>query len=306
MKKNKKVEDASNSLDDFVVTTKPAVKKTTSLKKETKIMPIQSSPSLFSDESTNSNGDTNGSPPTPVFRGVEKDDMFDKLFAGPVKTNNAPKSGNSWEQSSSKEYHSAESTLEKDMDSSNGGTGLLFASFGKQNSIDERKAAAKCRKPRKGNFTKQNRNIDRLFSEDTLEFAVDAISALKIADIAAEKSNEDNNDSIDVFASPEPDHSAASKTRTPVIIQFSKSYLSPATESSLSPAIGLQATSTPTLGVKPMMNVSDHEFPKSPVAANEGARLVVPELVARKGGKNWRRSERRTTMVNSTIYVSCQ
>lgn len=255
-----------------------------------------------------------------------------RLFTEPVKTTYVPKNRPSWD--SSKDYFSAESSVERG-NSSNGG--LLFASFGNhapENDGNEALPAAEKKssrglepkpqkttsnKTRKASTTMKTRQklptaSDRLFSEDTLNYIAEDLDEFRI----------DGNDSVDVFSSPmpQPQDDKGAALETPVALTFTKSPLCnlspilvqkpPPTSSTVdkfSPLLCQKATSTPTLAgpAKPKgLSQQEAQNFKLPSLCYNVESRYVSEMIARKGGKNWRRSVKCTTPDRrGTVVCGC-
>ena len=214
---------------------------------------------------------------------------------GKGKSNPSPPS---W-VSSSKEYFSCDSSVEKENSSSLSEAGL-FSSFSQRLDLlgqDKDKPASasapknKTSEPRK---PKKKANVlavpvigkevgkDRGFSDETLNYVASGLGAISL--------NESSSASYDVFtspvvtATPVAGDQAMTKMAKGETIEEEEEETKEVEGPKFSPAIGqAQATSTPNL-VKVRLSVAESLL-QSPL--NIG---MASDLIHRKGGKRWRRS----------------
>ena len=213
---------------------------------------------------------------------------------GKGKSNPSPPS---W-VSSSKEYFSCDSSVEKENSSSLSEAGL-FSSFSQRLDLlgqDKDKPASasaaknKTSEPRK---PKKKANVlavpvigkkasDRGFSDETLNYVASGLGAISL--------NESSSASYDVFTSPVVTATpvgrdqAMTKMAKGETIEEEEEETKEVEGPKFSPAIGqAQATSTPNL-VKVRLSVAEALL-QSPL--NIG---MASDLIHRKGGKRWRRS----------------
>ena len=195
--------------------------------------------------------------------------------------------------SSSKEYFSCDSSVEKENSSSS--EAGLFSSFSQRLDLlgqDKDKpatASAKNKTSEQPRKPKKKANVlavpvigkktsDRGFSDETLNYVASGLGAISL--------NESASASYDVFTSPvvattTVDDQAMTKMAKGETIEEEETK---EVEPKFSPAIGqAQATSTPNL-VKVRLSVAESLL-QSPL--NIG---MASDLIHRKGGKRWRRS----------------
>ena len=217
--------------------------------------------------------------------------------AGKGKSNPSPPS---W-VSSSKEYFSCDSSVEKENSSSLSEADGLFSSFSQRLDLlgqDKDKPASaasaaknKTSEPRK---PKKKANVltvpvigkkvskDRGFSDETLNYVASGLGAISL--------NESSSASYDVFtspvvtATPVGDQAMTKMAKGETIEEEEEETKEVEGPKQFSPAIGqAQATSTPNL-VKVRLSVAESLL-QSPL--NIG---MASDLIHRKGGKRWRRS----------------
>lgn len=229
-----------------------------------------------------------------------------RTSVGKGKSNPSPPS---W-VSSSKEYFSCDSSVEKENSSSLSEAAGLFSSFSQRLDLlgqDKDKPASTASASAKNKTSEQpprkpkkkanvlavpvigKRASDRGFSDETLNYVASGLGAISL--------NESSSASYDVFTSPvvaaattaavDDDQAMTKMAKGETIEEEETKEVEP----KFSPVIGqAQATSTPNL-VKVRLSVAESLL-QSPL--NIG---MASDLIHRKGGKRWRRSSMAPALV---------